>query len=70
MRSSTIRVVMSVWFISKGATVVVVSQCHIKATLLVLAADLGRVPVFLALEALREVIISVVQLAIFELTLK
>ena len=70
MRSSTIRAVMPVWLISKGAAVVIMPWCRAEATLLVLAADSGRVPVFLALEALREATISVVQLTMFELALE
>ena len=61
---------MSVWLISKDTAMIIVSQCRAKTIFLILTVDLGRVPVFLALKALREMIISMIQLTIFKFALK
>ena len=70
MRSSTVRAAVPVWLISKGAAMVVVPWSCAEAALLILAADSCSVPVLLALEALCETAVSVVELAVFELTLE
>ena len=61
---------MSVWLISKNTAMVIVSQCRVKAIFLILAVDLDYMSIFLALKVLYEMIISIIQLAMFELTLK
>lgn len=70
MRSSTVRAAVPVWLVSEGAAVVIVSWSCTEAALLILAADSCSVPVFLALKALRETAVSMVELAVFELALE
>ena len=54
----------------KCTAVVVMLWCCTETALLILVADLCSVPIFLALEALCEVAVSIVELTVFELTLK
>ena len=70
MRFFTVCTAVSAWIILKCTAIIIITQYYTEITLLILIIDLYSVSVFLTLEALYETAVFMIELTIFELTLK